>query len=1504
MNLAWKIFRALVSTLLILAVGIPVSLYIMLSLDPVQNKIRNIASTELSNLLGANVEIGKVNIHPFNRLSISDVTLNLDTDSIAAVNHVSAGFELFHFIHTGELIIDYALVEGASFSLHRDEPAAPLNIAPILERLKSDKPASNAVFDLRINTVVLRDASLSYDILSEPHRDDNRFDASHISVKGLEVNAYIPRISNSRYTVHLDHLAFEEQCGFTLGTMRFKADVGNKNASLSDFYIALPSSQFSLSTLSLSYPSLSRISEAFKTGEIAVATASSSRIYPPDLGAFLPQLAKIDTHFILDFDIVGNINSANIKTLSLKETDISAFSLVLSGSADSITSKENLTYSIDRLTANVDGKGIASLTSGIIKPDLRKTLSQIPPLTLTADAAGSLRNGDLNLKVTGKPGEVDGNFRYTNSKYSKSLAFDVDLEDLSMNMLTGISDLGNVSANISGDITSGNSLAGNITLNADKIQYKGYSYANLATDIKVDTKGTNELNLSLDDENARILAYFFYENGAQAHTLQGTLTASEIDPVALGLTKAHEGKRISAKLNTSLTGSNISDIAGTVQLFDIRWTDARGQGLRINRIMAEAFPQDAVPEISIYSDFLTGNIRGQYDFVSLPGQMRNLISSFLPALFPAQKNHAAEGSNNFSYEFTILPAENVYSFFNLPFQPLYNVTLDGIVDSDSGNVFVNLDAPYLQKGDKLYENTNLLATIDTENAHNSVYATTQFPTKKGDMSVSALIGMKENRLDTRIDWQIDRAIPLNGTLAFDTHIRSIGKTGDAVFPADVTVHFLPGTINFGDEVWTIRNSQIDVTPNRVKIEDFKLSATDQDIAINGSVGEEYSDSLSVILNNIALLPIFDTLEIEKAMIGGRASGTFTARNILGGAPYFQCPALHVDSIGYQRCTIGDADILAKWDNDQRSFFLDADMTGFEGKKSRIYGDIFPFGEALDIKFDADSVPVGFLKPFMSAFASDISGRASGYCRLFGTFKEIDLEGDIFADNVTLKIDFTGTSYSATDSVHLRPGNITLTDVVIRDSEGHKAMLTGNVGHKFFKEPTFKFDISHAHNFLSYNVSPKDNPDWYGTIYGNGGASISGYPGVVDINVAMSTAPKSTFTFVLNDRLDAESYNFLTFRDVTPDSLKTVETVIDDTPAAVRAFRQKLLGNVDSPSAYNMDIRVDVTKDADMTLVMDPVGGDEIKAHGEGNLHLAYSSTNNDLNIWGKYTLADGSYKFTLQDIIIKDFTIKEGSMIQFDGDPYGVKTSLEAFYATTANLSDLDESFLQDKEVARTKVPVHALMKVKGDIRQPSIDFDLEFPTLTSDTYRKVRSIVSTSDMMNRQIIYLLALNRFYTPDYMSSTTKGSELMSVASSTISSQLGNMLGKLSDKWTIAPNFRSDKGDFSDVEVDVALSSRLLNNRLIFNGNFGYRDKTLNSNQFIGDFDIEYLLNKRGSWRLKAYNRYNDRNYYVRTAQTTQGVGIMFRRDFDDILHFLRRRHKENSAAPDSVAAEKQ
>ena len=328
---------------------------------------------------------------------------------------------------------------------------------------------------------------------------------------------------------------------------------------------------------------------------------------------------------------------------------------------------------------------------------------------------------------------------------------------------------------------------------------------------------------------------------------------------------------------------------------------------------------------------------------------------------------------------------------------------------------------------------------------------------------------------------------------------------------------------------------------------------------------------------------------------------------------------------------------------------------------------------------------------------------------------------------------------------------------------------------------------------------------------------------------------------------------------------------------------------------------DITPDVALTVIMDPVGGDRIKATGSGHMRLTYNN-NGELETFGKYTLDKGTYNFTLQDVILKDFTIRDGSSISFQGDPYAAQLDLEAVYSLNANIRDLDESFGKDPDLNRTNVPVHALLRAKGIISQPEISFDLEFPSLTSDAYHKVKSIISNDEMMNRQIIYLLALNRFYTPEYMGTSANQNEfLTSVASSTIAGQLSNILGKMTDNLSIAPNFRTDKGDFSDMEVDVALSSQLLNNRLLLNGNFGYRDNTYNTmgTNFIGDFDLEYLLGNRGAFRLKAYNHFNDQNYYLRNALTTQGVGIVWKHDFNKPGRKAKHQLTPASDKPDTI-----
>lgn len=81
----------------------------------------------------------------------------------------------------------------------------------------------------------------------------------------------------------------------------------------------------------------------------------------------------------------------------------------------------------------------------------------------------------------------------------------------------------------------------------------------------------------------------------------------------------------------------------------------------------------------------------------------------------------------------------------------------------------------------------------------------------------------------------------------------------------------------------------------------------------------------------------------------------------------------------------------------------------------------------------------------------------------------------------------------------------------------------------------------------------------------------------------------------------------------------------------------------------------------MVLVMDPVAGDKIKAYGSGALQLGYDSSSDELSMHGRYTIDRGAYNFSLQDIILKDFTLRRGSQISFNGDPLRAHLDMKAY---------------------------------------------------------------------------------------------------------------------------------------------------------------------------------------------------------------------------------------------------
>jgi hypothetical protein len=204
------------------------------------------------------------------------------------------------------------------------------------------------------------------------------------------------------------------------------------------------------------------------------------------------------------------------------------------------------------------------------------------------------------------------------------------------------------------------------------------------------------------------------------------------------------------------------------------------------------------------------------------------------------------------------------------------------------------------------------------------------------------------------------------------------------------------------------------------------------------------------------------------------------------------------------------------------------------------------------------------------------------------------------------------------------------------------------------------------------------------------------------------------------------------------------------------------------------------------------------------------------------------------------------------------------------------------------------------------VDFDLEMPTVNADEQQMIRSIINGQQEMNQQVIYLLGIGRFYTQGTNNSANTNTEtgatslaMQSLLSGTLTAQINNLLNQFvkNDNWNFGANITTGNEGWHNAEYEGIVNGRMFNNRLLLNGQFGYRDNAKQATpSFIGDFDLQYLLYPNGNLALKVYNQTNDR-YFTKSSLNTQGLGIIMKKDFNGLRDlFSSKKRKKRKQKP--------
>ncbi len=217
----------------------------------------------------------------------------------------------------------------------------------------------------------------------------------------------------------------------------------------------------------------------------------------------------------------------------------------------------------------------------------------------------------------------------------------------------------------------------------------------------------------------------------------------------------------------------------------------------------------------------------------------------------------------------------------------------------------------------------------------------------------------------------------------------------------------------------------------------------------------------------------------------------------------------------------------------------------------------------------------------------------------------------------------------------------------------------------------------------------------------------------------------------------------------------------------------------------------------------------------------------------------------------------------------------------------------EENESQRKRIAVECIIELEDELINPTIGFDINFPNADERDKDELSPFFNTEEEMNKQILSLIVLGKFYTPEYLRGTYEAQNtnmLGTTASEVLSNQLSNWLSQIRDDWDIGVNYRPGN-QVTDDEIEVALSTQILNDRVTLNGNIGnnvnqYGTANNSGSQIVGDFEMSVKLVPNGKILLKVYNRSNN-NLIYETAPYTQGVGLSFKEEYNSIDELFKK-----------------
>ncbi|MDG1385244.1 MAG: translocation/assembly module TamB domain-containing protein [Flavobacteriaceae bacterium] len=1430
---------------------------VVFSIPSVQTRLGTYATTKVNKTYGTDIRIEKAGLRFNGDVALKNILIkDHHEETLISVAELNTSIISFAKIAENKLTFGAIDLFGFYFNIKKYSGENDTNLDIFVDKFDRDNQRTKTSdFLLSSSTVTVHTSNFSY-------VDENLNTPLILDLHQLNLQALDFLILGKNITASITALNFKDSRGATLKNLQTNFSYSLTQMKFDELKIKSKNSLI-VGTLQFDYNRADfedfsnkvKVSGFFKNSNLDLEELN---VFYNEFGSF--QKAVLNTAFS------GTLNNLFFDTFNLKTSRNTSVN-------GKLKFKNLFNSTVNSFEMDADFKSISSTYT-----DLKAVL----PRVLGASISSSFEAlGRFDIQGTAKVSKqtietvmdietelgalfVDLNLDQIESLDNALYVGQVQFTDFDMGRFIKEPKMGLISSNLNVEGRGFNkeTINSNIKGKFDSFTFQNYIYSDLEVSGVVKNKIFNgQLNITDPNLEFSFEGLVDFSENENIYDFSATIPHANLN--ALNFVKRDRISVLNGQVIMDMRGTSIDDVYGTIKFKNTLYQNQNDSYNFKDFEITSSFDANSERTIRVNSpEIVQGNLKGKFAIKEVPNLLRNAFGDIYTKYKPYQVND----SQYFNFNFKIY--NKIVEIFSSQLKLGSNTFTKGRVESDPKNFKLTFRSPNIKLED-FFARQIEVQLINDNPLFNSYIEVDSLATPFYNASKFSLIN-----------------VTLNDTLYVKSEFNG-GKNSSDKFDLNLfytiddadksVVGIKKSYANFKNTPWLINGAQdkqnkivFDRAFEEVIFDNINMSYENEEVLLNAAIQGTQNKNITVEFKNVDLAKV--TPEIKNLKLGGNLNGQLNISQLE--SVYLPKSNLTIDNLALNDFNLGSFKAAIKGNQSLTNYDVNIALKEGDVESLSVVGLLDVSGENSELNLDInfDDLILNPLNPFGTDVITNIRGDISGFANVSGRLEKPQIEGRLTLNNGGLAIPYLNVDYEFVNNstIKLREQSFIFEQALMVDTDYQsQALLDGSISHNNFSNWSLDLNFE-SDRLLVLNTDEQDESIYYGTAFVDGSIDITGPTDQLFIEANVSTSEGTVFKIPLNDNEILAENSYIHF--------------LSPKEKSIQNSGQPLLEQ-DDIKGLEMAFNMDVNDNAEIEIVLDKNTGSSILGRGNGSM-LAQINTKGKFQMFGDFIVLSGIYNFSFGRIIQKKFKVVKDGTLGWDGNPLSADINIKALYDGIS----VNPSTLLDNPINQS-IPAEVEIHLTGQLEQPNLDFDVRFPSVNSTLNSELSDRLRDKDRRQFQALSLLATGAF-----RSELTLGSQ---DAFGIVSDGVTNILNELfaDDDNKVKLGIDVDLGETtpeyeSDSRVGVTVSTKLSENVLI-NGKVGVPVGGVSETTVAGDFEVEVLLNEDRTLSLKFFNRENSIQNFGEQIGYTQGVGLSYNIEFDNLKELFEELFKNKN-----------